>query len=183
MYSSGFYCDKDANIDIGELTFERKNSGLKFSLNSKDLFMEYNNKLFFLIHFKVRVDKKEIKLGYPFLKKYDMIFNIDNRYVGFYNFKIKYEYKKESEKEEKSENNNDNKNNEENKKDEKTDKIDNSKINKGKDNNKTENNTTMKIIFILLLVFFITLVIYFIFTVFRKCERKRKGKIFEELFL
>jgi len=46
MYS-GFYCDKDANIDIGELTFERKNSGLKFSLNSKDLLMEYNNKLFF----------------------------------------------------------------------------------------------------------------------------------------
>ncbi len=50
-------------------------------------------------------------------------------------------------------------------------------------NNKNDNNITMKIIFSLLLVFFINLVIYCIFTVFRKCERKRKGKIFEELFL
>ena len=177
----GFYCDKDVNIDIGELNFEIKRSGLQFSLNSKDLFVEYNNKLIFLIEFEGRVDKKEVKLGYPFLKKYDMIFNIDNRHVGFYNFKIKYEYKKESETEQKNENNN---NDEENKKEEKIDKIDNSKVNKAKDkNNKNDNNITMKIIFSLLLVFFIILIIYCIFTVFRKCERKRKGKIFEELFL
>ena len=109
--------------------------------------MEYNNKLIFLIEFEGRVDKKEVKLGYPFLKKYDMIFNIDNRHVGFYNFKIKYEYKKESETEQKNENNN----NEENKKEEKIDKIDNSKVNKTKDkNNKNDNNITMKIIFSLL---------------------------------
>ena len=37
-----YYCDKDVNIDIGELNFEIKRSGLKFSLNSKDLFIEYN---------------------------------------------------------------------------------------------------------------------------------------------
>ena len=75
-----YFCDKDVNIDIGELNFEIKTSRLKFSLNSKDLFMEYNDKKFFLIVFGIYVDKKEAKIGYPFLKKYDIIFNIDNRH-------------------------------------------------------------------------------------------------------
>ena len=39
------------------------------------------------------MDKKEAKLGYPFLKKFDLIFNLDNRHLGSYNFKIKYDYK------------------------------------------------------------------------------------------
>ena len=145
--------------------------------------MEYNNKLYLLIVFDNRIDKKTVYLGYPFLRKYDMIFDIDKRHVGFYNFKIKYEYKKESETEEKNEN----ENNKENKGIEKTDIIDNGEKNEetiqNNENDKNENNTTTKIIFSLLLVFFIILVIYCIFTVFRKCERQRKGKIFEELFL
>ena len=87
----GYYCNKDVNIDIGELKFEIKRKGIKFSLNSKDLFMEYNNKLIFLIKFDARFEINIAKLGYPFLKKYDMIFNIDNRHMGFYNFKIKYQ--------------------------------------------------------------------------------------------
>ena len=180
-----FYCDKDVNIDIGELKFEIKRKNWKFSLNSKELFMEYNNKLYLLIVFDNRIDKKTVYLGYPFLRKYDMIFDIDKRHVGFYNFKIKYEYKKESETEEKNEN--ENNNNKENKEIEKTDIIDNGEKNEetiqNNENDKNENNTTTKIIFSLLLVFFIILVIYCIFTVFRKCERQRKGKIFEELFL
>ena len=194
LYST-FYCDKDVDIDIGELKFEIKRSGLKFNLNSKDLFIEYGNKLYFLIEFEGRVDRKTAKLGYPFLRKYDMIFNVDSRHIGFYNFKIKYEYKKPNENKEKHEdknindNNNDNNyNNEENKKLEKTDIIDNNKIkdgnNKKNENlNNKENNNTKKVIFILLLIFFIILVIYCIFTIFRKCERKRKGKLFEDLFL
>jgi len=51
--------------------------------------MEYNNKKYLLIVFNKQINKKTIYLGYPFLRKYDMIFNIDNRHVGFYNFKIK----------------------------------------------------------------------------------------------
>ena len=180
----GYYCDKDVDIDIGELKFEIKRKGIKFSLGSKDLFMEYNNKLFFLIKFDARFEINIAKLGYPFLKKYDMIFNVDNRHMGFYNFKIKYEYKKE---ESEMNGKNENQNNEENKKEEKND---NSKIIEEKNNssekkekNKNNENTTTKVLFILLLIFFAILVIYCIFTVFRKCERKRKGKIFEELFL
>ena len=179
-----YYCDKDVNIDIGELNFEIKRSGLKFSLNSKDLFIEYNNKLYFLIVFGIYVDKKEAKLGYPFLKKYDIIFNIDNRHLGFYNFKIKYEYKKESEIENgKNENNNC----EENKKQIQTDESNNNEKNEGKiennENNRNYNFDTTKIIFIILIVFLILIVIYVIFTIFRKYERKRKGKLYDELFL
>jgi len=178
-----YFCDKDVNIDIGELNFEIKRSGLKFSLNSKDLFMEYNDKKFFLIVFGIYVDKKEAKLGYPFLKKYDIIFNIDNRHLGFYNFKIKYEYKKESETKEKSENNN----NEENEKEIPTNESDISKKKwekiKNNESNKHYNLDSTKLIFIILIVLFIIIVIYFIFIIFRKCERKRKGKLYDELFL
>ena len=180
----GYYCDKDVDIDIGELKFEIKRKGIKFSLGSKDLFMEYNNKLFFLIKFDARFEINIAKLGYPFIKKYDMILNIDSRHMGFYNFKIKYQYKKE---ESEINGKNENQNNEENKKEEKND---NSKIIEEKNNssekkekNKNNENTTTKVLFILLLIFFSILVIYCIFTVFSKCERKRKGKIFEELFL
>lgn len=179
-----YYCDKNINIDIGELTFEIKRKGLKFSLNSKDLFMEYNNKLYFLIEFGFQVDKSIAILGYPFLKKYDLIFEQDKRQMGFYNFKIKYEYKGEKG------NKKNNKNDEENSQQEiKTDNInhDNISEDKNKHNEKNpienENYDTKKIIFILLIIFLTILVIYFIFTLFRKCERKRKGKIFEELFL
>ena len=181
MMFSYYYCDKNVNIDIGELSFEIKRKGLKFSLNSKDLFMEYNNKKYFLVLFDIHVDKKYAQLGYPFLKKYDLIFNLDNRQFGFYNFKIKYEYKRDN----KNENNNNSK--------EKSDKDninnnDNNKISEDKKSNNIKNTQnesfdSKKLILILLIIFFIILVIYFVFTLFRKYERKRKGKKFEELFL
>ena len=188
---TGFYCDKDVDINIGELKFEMKRKGMQFSLDSKDLFMEYNDKLFFLIKFDARVLPDDAKLGYPFLKKYDMIFDIDSRNVGFYNFKIKYEYKKEKNEEKENKEENENNKNEENKKEEKTDKNnDDNKIIDGKNNinekikkNKNDENITKKVIFFLLLIFFVILIIYCVFTIFRRCERKRKGKIFEELFL
>ena len=66
LINTYYYCDKNVNIDIGELSFEIKRKGLKFSLNSKDLFMEYNNKKFFLVLFDIHVDKKYAQLGYPF---------------------------------------------------------------------------------------------------------------------
>ena len=180
----GFYCDKDVDINIGELKFEMKRKEMKVSLCSKEVFIEYNNKLFFLIKFDSKVLVDDAKLGYPFLKKYDMIFDSDSRHMGFYNFKIKYEYKKEEK--EKDENNK----NEENKREEKNDKNDNNKIIDEKNNsnekmekNKNDENITKKVIFFLLLIFFAILIIYCVFTIFRRCERKRKGKIFEELFL
>ena len=182
-----FYCDKDVNIDIGEVKFEIKKSGIKFNLNSKDLFMEYNNKIFFMVAFGVYIDKHKIILGYPFLKKYDIIFDLDKRHLGFYNFKIKYKPNNEETNGGKKDNNNNN----ENKKEENNDSNNKIDINNGDKNVKTnnENNkkeesfSTEKIIFIILLIFFCVLILYLIFIVYRRCERKRKGKIFEEVFL
>ena len=186
LYSM-FYCDKDVNIDIGEFQFEIKRTGIKFSLDSKDLFMEYNNKNFFMIAFGVYIDKSKAILGYPFLKKYDMIFDLDKRHIGFYNFKIKYKPNDE----ETNEGKKDKKNEEDNKKEEKKDNSDNNdvkdrskNVKKNNENNRKEESfSTEKIILILLLIFFIVLFLYLIFIVYRRCERKRKGKIFEEVFL
>ena len=183
---SYYYCDKDVNIDIGELKFEIKRSGLHFSLNSKDLFKEYNNKLFFLIVFGIYVEKQEVKLGYPFLKKYDMIFDLDKRHVGFYNFKIKYDYRKENgdkkeiNKSEDIEKGKDEKTDIDDKKNENTK---DSKKNIKKENDEYSSFITEKIILIILIIFFSILLIYLLFTLFRICERKRKGKLFQELFL
>ena len=190
LINTYYYCDIDVNIDIGEFKFEIKRSGLNFSLNSNDLFREYNNKKFFLIIFGVHVAKQNINLGYPFLKKYDMIFDLDKRHVGFYNFKIKYEYKPNDEMDEITDINNNNDINNENR-DEKTDiKNDNKEktdenrnINKNKIENQNENSNSKTIIIILLILFLILLALYFVFIIYRKCERKRKGKIFEEVFV
>ena len=189
LINTYYYCDKDVNIDIGEFKFESKKSGLNFSLGSNDLFREYNNKKFFLIIFGMDIEKQNIKLGYPFLKKYDMIFDIDKRHVGFYNFKIKYEYKPNIEKEEKTDKNNNDINNENknDKKDKKNEQKENSdenrNINENKSENKNEDSNSKNIIIILLIIFLILLALYFVFIIYRKCERKRKGKIFEEVFV
>ena len=189
LINTYYYCDKDVNIDIGEFKFESKKSGLNFSLGSNDLFREYNNKKFFLIIFGMDIEKQNIKLGYPFLKKYDMIFDIDKRHVGFYNFKIKYDYKPNIEKEEKTDKNNNDINNENknDKKDKKNEQKENSdenrNINENKSENKNEDSNSKNIIIILLIIFLILLALYFVFIIYRKCERKRKGKIFEEVFV
>ena len=185
-----YYCDKDVNIDIGEMKFEIKRTGLNFSLNSNDLFIEYNNNKFFLITFGIEVEKQNIKLGYPFLKKYDMIFDLDKRHIGFYNFKIKFEYKHKDENADKTDVNisddinkgNKNENNLDNN-DNKEKVNENKNINEMKSEKQNENNMTKKIIIILLLIFLIVLVLYLVFIIYRNCERKRKGKIFEEVFL
>ena len=192
LINTYYYCSKDINIDIGEFKFEIKKSGIYFSLDSNDLFREYNNYKFFLIVFGHDTERTNIKLGYPFLKKYDMIFDLDKRHIGFYNFKIKYEYKPNAEKDEKTDinNNNDinneNKNTQTDKKNDNRDKVDENKnINEKKPENINENgeSNTKKVIIILLIIFLIVLVLYIVFIIYRKCERKRKGKIFEEVFI
>ena len=159
-----FYCDKDIKIDIGKLYFERKKSGLKFEFNSEDFFIEYNNKNFFLIAFGVEAEKGEVILGYPFVKKYDLIFDTDKRHVGFYNFNIK--------------------NNEDNSNNNKENDVINDNSNKNS-NNKRNNNisNTEKILLTILIIVFIILFLFFVFITFRQCQRKRKGKLFSEVFL
>ena len=152
-----YYCDEDVKIDIGEFNFKLKMKNLHFSLNTDDLILKYNNKNYLLIGFKTDIQKQEIYLGYPFFKKYDVIFNQDKRIVGFYNFKLgkKQKVKKEDIIEEK---------------------------NDLPEINRKEKNIFLKKLTIGILIFFcILLLLYCLFYIYRQIKRKTKGKLLEEL--
>ena len=78
-----------------------------FVLNKEDLFVEINDKLYFMILFeKVLFDHPDLSfwnLGLPFLKKYEFVHNYEKNNIGFY---IPYE---EEEKEEEIKDKSDNK--------------------------------------------------------------------------
>ena len=75
------YFDK-YNTNI--LEFKSKDLNTIFSFQLKELFLEYNNRLYFGIIF----DEYQIygwKLGRLFFEKYPLIFSIDNKAIGYYN--------------------------------------------------------------------------------------------------
>jgi len=154
-----YYCDIDVKIDIGTFEFSKPNSPLYFSLNSDDLTIQYNNKLFLLIGFRQTISEKEVHLGYPFFRKYDVIFDQNKRTFGFYNFKIGKKNKE----------------------------VDHDEIpekkNQNKDNDKTSgDNLILKIIVIFLLtIIFLSLILLLAFYIFRNIKRKEKSKLLEEL--
>ena len=170
MYSF-FYCDNDVKIDVDTFYFQiTKNGPQTFFLNSNDLTMEYNNKIYFLMVFKTNLQPEEAYFGYPFFKKFDVIFNQDTRNVGFYNVKIDessanestdYNYNKKEE---------NNKNEKENVNDSHNDNIKNYDVKK-------------IIIKILLAIFIILCILFFIylsFYIYRKIKRKSNEKLYEE---
>ena len=55
-----------------------------FELNYNDLFKKINDEYIFLIWYK-KGDENNWKLGKPFLKKYLLLFNYDEKIIGFYN--------------------------------------------------------------------------------------------------
>ena len=71
---------------------------LAFSLNSDDIFYEYNNKIYFLIVYKDTV-KTFWKLGKIFLKKYPFMFDYDRKIISYVNLKRTWNPKKHSKKE------------------------------------------------------------------------------------
>ena len=66
------------------MNFYHKSLDYNFILDYNDLFFEKKDKICLLIIFKE--DKKEyLELGTPFLKKYKIIYNPDNKFIGFIN--------------------------------------------------------------------------------------------------
>ena len=116
--------------------------------------------------FGINIKKNEIHLGYPFFRKYDVIFNQDKRTVGFYNLQIKND-------KDIIENND---NNDKTPVEEKDIPNKNEKIDK-----KEKNVFFKKFIITILIIFFIFLILYFIFSVYRYIKRKSKGNLYEEL--
>ena len=148
-----YYCDIDVKIDIGVFEFKKLTSNFYFSLNSDDLTLQYNNKKFLLMGFSQAILKEEAHLGYPFFRKYDVIFDQNKRTYRVYNFKIGKK-SKEADHDELPE-----------------------------DNTQTSgNNAIFKIIVIVLLtIIFLALILLLAFYIFRNIKRKEKSKLLEEL--
>lgn len=76
-----YYCNK--NIDLSEFqpfTFYINEFNFNFTLTKDDLFLEENDKYIFLMVF----GKYDLIFGYPFFKKYQLIFNQESKTIGFY---------------------------------------------------------------------------------------------------
>ena len=85
----GFYCDKSENFTINNLKvfptiyFENNIFNYTFELNYKDLFIEKDNKFYFLIVCE-NGDVDDWFFGLTFIKKYQFAFNQDSKSINFY---------------------------------------------------------------------------------------------------
>ena len=91
-----FTCDKDKFMNkknnyktkFMPLLFDSARYNYTFILNDNDLFMEINNKYYFLVAFPENIDEAfyiHCFLGLPFYQKYRLVFNFDSKTIGFYN--------------------------------------------------------------------------------------------------
>ena len=89
-FEEEYFTCKKQKVDISKfpsLLFIHKDFNYTFELDYNDLFIEYDNIYYFLIIFN-RFNYNSWKLGRPFFKKYQLIFNQDLKYIGFYNGEI-----------------------------------------------------------------------------------------------
>ena len=76
-------CNKTVNItNFPDLIFQSENLKYNFTFNYSELFMEYNEKYYFLIVFKRYKDGW--CLGEIFFKKYQIVFDKDKKIYGLY---------------------------------------------------------------------------------------------------
>ena len=79
-----YVCNKNINIEnFPDLNLYIKKINLNFTFNNRDLFIENNNKLIFLIFFN-SFEIYQWRLGEIFFKKYLVIFDQDKKTIGFY---------------------------------------------------------------------------------------------------
>ena len=77
-----FYCNK--NVDLSgfkPFIFTINEFNYNFTLTKDDLFFDVGDKYVFLMAFR---GFSELILGYPFLKRYQLIFNQNTKTIGFY---------------------------------------------------------------------------------------------------
>ena len=78
-----YYCNK--NIDLKSfpvINFHLKPFEMNFTLTYEDLVVEYKGRYFFLFVFQDYIERFEV--GYPFLKKYEFVFDQDKKIIGIY---------------------------------------------------------------------------------------------------
>jgi hypothetical protein len=93
-----FSCNEENLEDIKkfpELKFYIKTTNTSFVFGFDDLFIKIGNKYYFMVIFESYKNIYWI-LGYPFFKKYDIVFNEDSKTISYYTNNIPEENKGES---------------------------------------------------------------------------------------
>ena len=81
-YLHYFYCNKSVNLsEFKPFNFTINEFNYNFTLTADDLFLDVGDKYLFLMSFGGFGD---LILGYPFLKKYQVVFNQNTKTIGFY---------------------------------------------------------------------------------------------------
>ena len=81
-YYTNYVCQDNININtFPNVTFRHLGMEYDFILEPKDLFYHYYDRYFFLISFR---DSFYLRLGKPFFKKFNMIFNQDSKQLAIY---------------------------------------------------------------------------------------------------
>ena len=81
-----YYCDKEVDIEkfnFGDISFVKKSSNYSIVFTNKDLWMEKNGYIYFLV-IENQFFNDNWYFGKPFFKKYPMIFDSDNKIIGLY---------------------------------------------------------------------------------------------------
>ena len=103
-YSGKFliiYCDKSIKFDVNNLQefptiyFEHDELNYTFELTYEDIFIEQDNKYWFLICFESYYEAENWILGSIFLRKYNFVFEQKTGTIGFYNMNTTQEEMKE----------------------------------------------------------------------------------------
>ena len=80
-----FSCDKDININLlKDLNFHSMENNFTFILNPSDLFMLYNDRYYYLVHFLKYSNDNSWSLGISFLRKFNLVFDQDKKVLGYY---------------------------------------------------------------------------------------------------
>jgi hypothetical protein len=86
-----FYCKKSDKFSINEikqfpsLYFEHVDLEYTFELSFKDLFIEKDGNYYVLFISDTTYDKDQWVLGNIFMRKYQFVFNLESKEIGFYN--------------------------------------------------------------------------------------------------
>jgi uncharacterized protein YneF (UPF0154 family) len=95
------YCDKSEKFNVSDLQkfptiyFEHDELNYTFELTYEDIFIEQDNKYWFLICFESYYEAEKWLLGSIFLRKYNFVFEQKTKTIGFYNMNVVQEKMKE----------------------------------------------------------------------------------------
>ena len=79
---SYYYCNKDVNLNnFKPMKLTLNSFETNFTFTKEDLFLDIGDKYLFLMGFS---SSTQSILGYPFLKKYQIIFNQDTKTLGYF---------------------------------------------------------------------------------------------------